>query len=438
MAMRRRDFLRTAGATLIATSGVGALGRGRAEAAASELSGKVVFWDQIGPDDYARKAQADFQEAFKKAYPNVNMEMTLFGYGDYLDKLRLALRGNDPLDVVRLHFSWIPEIVNGGYLVELDPAKFGLSKDSFTPGAVQIGTRQGKFLTIPSSNECMILIYNKGLFKAAGFDPEKAPDTWEQVAEYSKQIKEKTGKFGYGMVARLNHGNTGFRILPVMWGYGGSIFDELDPTPQNKEIRINREGTIKALELYHRMYAVDKSVSPTALTDAQPEVSTQFLNGQVAMIIAHANDASDAKRKNPDLNVGATLMPKGPVRRAAVLGGFEMGLLKTSKNPAAAMALIKMFLDPEWLPQIIGDNSNPGTTEALRSKAQAERERRNPFHKPYKEMLAYGVVQPQVPQLATIWNEVIPTMLQEAITGKKTAKLSADDAAKSIADLMKA
>jgi multiple sugar transport system substrate-binding protein len=283
----------------------------------------------------------------------------------------------------------------------------------------------------------MMLIYNKGLFRAAGLDPEKAPDTWEQVATFSKQIKEKTGKFGYGMVARLNHGNTPFRIVPVMWGYGGSIFDELDPAPKNKEIRINGEGTVKALELYHRMYATDKSVSPTALTDAQPEVSTQFLNGQVAMIIAHANDASDAKRKNPDLNVGAGLMPRGPARRAAVLGGFQLGLLKTSKNPVAAKALMKAFMDPEWLPQILGDNSNPGTKEALQGKAQAERERRNPFHKPYKEMLAYGVVQPQVAQLAPIWNEVIPTMLQETLTGKKSAKQAADDSAKAVANIMK-
>jgi len=432
MTMRRREFLQAAGATLITSTGLGVLGSGRSDAASTEPSGKLVFWDQIGPDDFARKAQADFQAAFKKAYPKVDLEMTVFGYGDYLDKMRLAIRGNDPLDVVRVHFSWIPEFADSGIFVPLDPKDFGLTKDSFTPGAVQIGTRQGKFMTLPSSNECMMLIYNKGLFKAAGLDPEKAPDTWEQVAAYSKQIKEKTGKFGYGMVARLNHGNTPFRIVPVMWGYGGSIFDELDPAPKNKEIRINGEGTVKALEMYQRMYAVDKSVSPTALTDAQPEVSTQFLNGQVAMIIAHANDASDAKRKNPDLNVGAGLMPRGPVRRAAVLGGFQLALLKTSKNPVAAMALMKMFMDPEWLPQILGDNSNPATKEALASKAQAERERRNPFHKPYKEMLAYGVVQPQVPQLAPIWNEAIPTMLQETITGKKSAKQAADDAAKAI------
>ncbi len=405
--------------------------------AAADPSGKVVFWDQIGPDDFARKAQADFQAAFRKAYPKVDLEMTLFGYGDYLDKMRLAVRGNDPLDVVRVHFSWIPEFVDTGTFVELDPKTFGLTNDSFTKGAVQIGTRNGKFMTMPSSNECMMLIYNKGLFKAAGLDPEKVPDTWEQLADYAKQIKEKTGKFGYGMVARLNHGNTPFRVVPVIWGYGGSIFDELDPAPKNKDIRINGEGTVKALEIYHRMYAVDKSVSPTALTDAQPEVSTQFLNGQVAMIIAHADDAGNAKRKNPDLNVGAGLLPRGPVRRAAVLGGFQLGLLKTSKSPVAAAALMKMFLDAEWLPQILGDNSNPGTKEALRSKAQAERERRNPFHKPYKEMLAYGVVQPQVPQLAPIWNQVIPTMLQEALTGKKTAKQAADDAAKEIGTIMK-
>ena len=149
MNMRRREFLQAAGATLITSTGLGVLARGRSDAASTEPSGKLVFWDQIGPDDFARKAQADFQAAFKKAYPKVDLEMTVFGYGDYLDKMRLAIRGNDPLDVVRVHFSWIPEFADSGIFVPLDPKDFGLTKDSFIPGAVQIGTRQGKFMALP-------------------------------------------------------------------------------------------------------------------------------------------------------------------------------------------------------------------------------------------------------------------------------------------------
>ena len=60
----------------------------------------------------------------------------------------------------------------------------------------------------------MAFIWNKKIFKKAGLDPEKPPATWADVVKYSAQIKKTTGKAGYGMVARVNAGNTPFRVMP--------------------------------------------------------------------------------------------------------------------------------------------------------------------------------------------------------------------------------
>jgi len=60
---------------------------------------------------------------------------------------------------------------------------------------------------IPTNNETMAFIWNAAIFEEAGLDPETPPATWDDVVTYSKTIKDKTGKDGFGLVARTNAGN---------------------------------------------------------------------------------------------------------------------------------------------------------------------------------------------------------------------------------------
>lgn len=46
----------------------------------------------------------------------------------------------------------------------------------------------GNMLSMPFNSSTPILYYNKDAFKKAGLDPDTAPKTWEQVAEFSKKI----------------------------------------------------------------------------------------------------------------------------------------------------------------------------------------------------------------------------------------------------------
>ncbi len=74
----------------------------------------------------------------------------------------------------------------------------------------------------------MAFIWNAKIFKDAGLDPEKPPATWDDVVKYSKQIHDKLGIAGYGLVAKQNAGNTPFRFMPQLWAYGGAALDEAD------------------------------------------------------------------------------------------------------------------------------------------------------------------------------------------------------------------
>ena len=51
-------------------------------------------------------------------------------------------------------------------------------------------------------------------------------------------------------------------------------------------------------------------------------------------------------------------------------------------------------------------------------------------------MLPYGIPFPVVPQSTEIMNNIVPDMLQNALTGKMTVGQAADDAAEKIKDLM--
>ena len=82
------------------------------------------------------------------------------------------------------------------------------------------------------------------------------------MVAYSNQIKQETGKNGYGMVAKVNAGNTPFRFMPVIWAYGASALDEAVDEPTYETTMINTPEGIAALQTYYDMYVRDGRCRP--------------------------------------------------------------------------------------------------------------------------------------------------------------------------------
>jgi len=299
-------------------------------------------------------------------------------------------------------------------------------------------------------------MWNKDIFQKAGHDPNTPPAPWDVVVKYSAQIKKATGKSGYGMVARVNAGNTPFRVMPVLWAYGSGALDEAEPDPAYQKVLINNEGGIAALQAHYDMYVRDKSVPTSALTNTQTENGDLFISGQIAMEIAHpseyaamidkASKATGADKEVADqvvANMSYGLMPAGPVRRAVVFGGSNIHIFNDTAaghkiDRKAADAFIAFTCGPEWSVKNSGNwtGSNPGNLQGFKTDGMKQRLDSIKFLEVTTSMLPYGVPFPVIPESTEIMNNIVPNMIQNALTSKMTVKAAADDAAEQIKTLI--
>jgi len=428
-----------------------------------DYKGSFSYW-YVGPNQASPQIEVDndkaLWDAWAATYPNIPMvageAVQNLDYNQMLDKMRTAAAGNAAPDVARMPILWGAEFAAKGQLAEVQLEKFGLKRDDFWSGALKSVTWNSKIYGVPTNNETMAFIWNKKIFKDAGLDPANPPATWDDVVKYSAQIKKATGKSGYGMVARVNAGNTPFRVMPMFWAYGSGALDEAEAEPTYQKVLINNEGGVAALQALYDMYVRDKSVPTSALTNTQTENGDLYISGQIAMEIAHpseyaamidkAKKATGADKAAADevvANMSYGLMPSGPVRRAVVFGGSNIHIFGDqfaghTVDRKAADAFISYTCGPEWSVKNSGNwtGSNPGNLQGFKTDGMKQRLDAINFLDVTTSMLPYGVPFPVIPESTEIMNNIVPTMVQNALTGTMTVKQAADDAAEKIKTLI--
>jgi len=403
------------------------------------VKGNVLYWQTTFDDPTLPSAKYHDQwlPSLKTTLPNVTVKEEQFSYNDMLDKLRVASRAGQGPDTIVVPILWGPEFAYAGALTEISLADFGFKPENFWPGALKSLTVNGKLYGIPTNNETMALAYNMDIFQKAGLDPSKGPETWEDVKNFSKQIKEKTGKAGFGMVGKLNAGNTPFRYMPLSWAYGGGALDEATDNPTYQKSMFDSDGNVQALQWIQDVYT-NGWAPQSSLTNTQTEVQDLFISGEVGMMITLPGSFTTVKNRAPDIasKMNFTLMPKGPVRRAVVFGGSNMIIFKSAKDQDAAKAVVKDQTSPPWSLRLHYESSNPGNRDAFNLPEEKIREENTKFLDVAIQMLQYGISFPTVPESSDIMNLIVPQMMQDVMTKAKTPQQAGQDAAKKVNDMI--
>ena len=260
---------------------------------------------------------------FEAANPGVIVDPDEWSY-DYKNYMVKAEGGDLPTMYITSPTE-VKNIIENGYAADITSLvkKFGYDDMLNNEKYGKLYMKDGKYYALIKDGTLydMGIAYNVDLFRQAGLLDEngvpKFPQTWDEFAETAKTIKEKTGKAGFAIASKNNHG--GWHFMNIMWAFGTEFMEQ---GKDGKWIATfaSEEG-VKALQYIKDLKWKYDVLQDELLADIQ--VGGRMLaTGDAAMIITQRAmlDQYAEKYGLKASNVAMSKMPAGPAGRFTQVG----------------------------------------------------------------------------------------------------------------------
>ncbi len=279
------------------------------------------------------------KEEFEKKNPGVEIipDSWTFSLETFLAK---AASGNLPT-IYSVYFTEGKRIIDAGYCADLTKyfKKYGYD-EKVSDSIKSMISKDDKYYIIPKSAYTMGLYINKALFEKAGEINEdgtpKIPQTYDELAETAKRIKDKTGKAGICITTANNTG--GWQFLNIAWSYGTEFMKQ--GKDGKWKATFDSDECAQALQFIKDLkWKYD--VLPDASFATVPEQQKYFGSDQAAMFIGTPPQDELVTTYNMDPNdICIASLPAGPKGRYAQFGG-ELTAIKAGSTDAQIDAAIK-------------------------------------------------------------------------------------------------
>ncbi len=241
---------------------------------------------------------------FQKENQNITVVQKHFPYDSYQQKVAAAVSAGTGPDIINLYYGWVPKYVKSGTLQVLPEASFSAEKieSTFAP-MVKVNKIDGKYYTVPTAVRTLGLFWNKDIFKENGLDPEKPPQTLEELVDMAKKCtKVVNGNLEVEGLTFQPSGQLHSWFRPVLLKQFGQ-----EPISEDKKtVQWNAsEGGYKAFEFLVNLAKVEKVGEKDFFTDDQ----TAFISGKAAIHIDGSYRLGSLKSQAKDLNYGVTVLP---------------------------------------------------------------------------------------------------------------------------------
>ncbi|WP_079908855.1 ABC transporter substrate-binding protein [Paenibacillus sp. 32352] len=280
-------------------------------------------------------------QEFTKQNPNITVKPVYTGsYADTAVKTQAGVQGKNPPDVAVLQSTELFSLLDMNAVIPLDDyiAKEGGDKylSDFYPAFMANSQTGGKTYSIPFQRSTIVLYYNKDMFKQAGLDPEKAPQTWAEMKEYAQKLT-KNGTWGLEIPVT----GYGYWMLQTFALQSGKNL----MTEDGKKVMFNTPENVAGLKYWYDLSHKGK-VMPEGVTD-WGTVPSDFLEGKTAMMYHTTGNLSNVK-KNAKFNFGVSFLPKN-TSFGSPTGGGNFYIFKDidKKKQDAAWKFVKFMTETE-------------------------------------------------------------------------------------------
>ena len=299
---------------------------------------EVSFYYPVAVGGPITKLVDSMTADFEKENPGIKMKPIYSGtYQESIVKALTAMKSGEPPVLSVLLSTDMFTLIDEGAIV--DWTGLATSADdqawlkSFYPAFMENSETGGKTWGVPFQRSTIVLYWNKEMFKAAGFNPDKAPENWKEMLQYAQKLTKRDAS---GNVSQwgVQVPSSGFPY----WLFQGF-------TTPNNAMLMNKSGdktnfdspaVIEALQ-----YWVDLSQKHKVMPPGIIEWGTtpkDFFEKKIAMMWTTTGNLTTVKN-NAKFDFGVAMLPANK-RRGSPTGGGNFYLFKKS-TPAQQQAALK-------------------------------------------------------------------------------------------------
>lgn len=352
---------------------------------------EIQYWQYVF--ETRVKAMDELIKQFEAANPGITVKHVTFPYADYQTRLIAARAAGRSPEVMQLFYGWLDKFIDGKLIQPLPKAAFKdaeIEKDFFP--IVSAMKRNGQYYGLPTAVRSMALFYNKDMFQKAGLDPNKPPQTLDEMVAAAKAMakRDASGNFQQvGMaldIARQDH-NWWREILVRQ--FGGESY-----SADGAKVAYDSEAGRKALAFYTGLQKTHQVGRESFMDEGQ----AAFRAGLAGMVIDGSFRIASYKTIQ-NFQWGVTELPTQDGKKANFGSYFAnaIGVAASGEKLEAAQKFLA-FLSSEkamnvWLEKV-------GELPARRDVALTEANIKDPVYGPFIRGLDYASTPPMTDELA--------------------------------------
>jgi sn-glycerol 3-phosphate transport system substrate-binding protein len=307
---------------------------------------EISFYYPVAVGGPITKLIDQFAADFEKENPGIKVKPIYSGsYQESITKALTAVKSNDAPTTSVLLSTDMFTLIDEEAIVPFDPL-IKTPQDQawlkgFYPAFMENSQTGGRTWGIPFQRSTIVLYYNKEMFKDAGLDPNRAPATWKEMAEYAQKLTKRDAS---GKVTQwgVQIPSSGFPY----WLFQG-LTTENDVQLMNAagtETYYDKPAVIEALQYWMELTSKYK-VHPEGIVE-WGTTPKDFFERKVAMIWTTTGNLTNVKN-NAKFDFGVAMLPANK-RRGSPTGGGNFYLFKQAKpeQQAAAFKFIQWITSP--------------------------------------------------------------------------------------------
>ena len=312
--------------------GLGALAAGTAlgTPAIAQSASEISFFYPVAVGGPITKLIDGFAEGFQKDNPGLAVKPIYAGsYQDTIVKALTAHKsGTPPVTSVLLStdmFTLIDEeaIVPFDDFIKTDDDKAWLK--SFYPAFMENSQTGGKTWGIPFQRSTIVLYWNKEAFKEAGLDPEKPPQTWDEMTAFAQKLtkRDASGNVTQWGVQIPSSGFPYWLFQGLTTPAGATLMNSA-----GTEVYFDKQEVTTALQYWIDL-ATKYKVHPPGIVE-WGTTPKDFFERKVAMMWTTTGNLTNV-RSNAKFPFGVAMLP-AQKRRGSPTGGGNFYIFKKAKR----------------------------------------------------------------------------------------------------------